>query len=126
MEVVRIVPGQSSIHSKSCLVLETQIQSFMEMTDSGGGETGVSLFREVSKAAVNVTKEEGDYVIGYCTLHCLHLTLSTPISKVLDEGGQTKNGEFKDSAMQLIHGVYNLQQNHEIDEWDFIYKKLHC
>ena len=24
--------------------------------------------------------------------------------------------------MQLIHGVYNLQQNHEKDEWDSIWK----
>ena len=42
---------------------------------------------------------------------------------VLGEGGTDKSGQFRQNAMQLLHGIYNLQKYHEREEWTIIWQK---
>eukprot|EP00978_Attheya_sp_CCMP212_P002542 scaffold5152_cov60-Attheya_sp.AAC.8 len=63
-------------------------------------------------------------------LHCTQLTLGSPIIKVLGDGGLIGKGTFRATAMQLLHGMYNLQANHEVSEWEemwvFAQYRLEC
>eukprot|EP00978_Attheya_sp_CCMP212_P006531 scaffold15109_cov63-Attheya_sp.AAC.1 len=61
-----------------------------QTTDSGGGGTGVSFSNELNKEELTVDKQS--YLISYCTLHCIQLTLGSPIMKVLGDGGLTGKG----------------------------------
>ena len=88
---------------------------FGSTTDSGGGGTGAMLYKELSKE--NMTAPSECYLYSFCTLHCIQLTLGNPIEHVLGSGGMGEDGEYKQTAMQLLHGIYNLQRNHESEEW---------
>ena len=90
------------------------------MTDIGVGGTDKSFHCKL--AALNVTAVPEIYLVGYCTLHCIQLTLSSAVKHVLGEGGTQKNGQYKQNAMQLLHGLYNLQSKHERGEWTQIWK----
>jgi hypothetical protein len=91
-----------------------------QATDSGGGGMGVSFHNQLTKQGL--TCPSGDYLISFCTLHCIQLTLSNPIHHVLGEGVRDENGEYKCNAMQALHGVSNLQKYQEASEWKQIWK----
>ena len=91
-------------------------------TDSGGGGTGKSLQRELTSHGVTAQPEI--YLTAYCTLHCVQLTISNAVENVIGTGGMQRcNGQdaYKQNAMQLLHGVYNLQDHHEKAEWKQIF-----
>ena len=48
-----------------------------QMTDSGGGGVGKSLYLQLDKRSLCTPANE--YLTGYCTLHCLQLTLANGI-----------------------------------------------
>ena len=92
-----------------------------QMTDSGGGGTGLSFHRTLQNQGI--TTNDANYLVGYCTLHCIQLTLSTPVKHVLGEDGTDNSGQYRQNAMQLLHGIYNLQKHHEREEWKIIWRK---
>jgi hypothetical protein len=89
--------------------------------DSGGGGTGHSFSSELKNEELTIENNEV-YLVSFCTLHCIQLSLGTPLKAVLGEGGMTGKGTFRATAMQLLHGVYNLQDNHEREEWQEIWR----
>jgi hypothetical protein len=93
-----------------------------QCADSGGGGTGKSFFKCMKVEGLTV--EADQYMISFCTLHCLQLTLGVPVKTILLGDGGLLQGKalFKNTAMQLLHGVYNLQDNHEKAEWKTIWK----
>ena len=78
-----------------------------QMTDSGGGGTGLSFHRTLQNQGI--TTNDANYLVGYCTLHCIQLTLSTPVKHVIGEGGTDNSGQYRQNTMQLLHEIYNLQ-----------------
>ena len=66
----------------------------------------------------NLCKEDGSYLIGYCCLHTLQLTLANAIQKRIGPG---KLGSR--NATQLIHSIYDLQTTTEVDLWRKLYFK---
>jgi Na+/glutamate symporter len=51
---------------------------FGQATDSGGGGTGNSFFKELTKLGLSSSAES--YLKSFCTLHCIQLHLQNPIS----------------------------------------------
>jgi hypothetical protein len=45
-----------------------------QTTDSGGGVTGTSFFKKLDSQGLCVSRD--GYLLSYCTLHCLQLTLA--------------------------------------------------
>jgi hypothetical protein len=87
---------------------------FGQATDSGGGGTGSSFYKELTKLGLLSAIES--YLKSFCTLHCIQLTLQNPISRVLRQGGMGKDGKYKTNVMQALHGLHNLQKYHERTE----------
>ena len=56
-------------------------------------------------------------------LHCIQLTLSTPVEYILGEGGTDGNRLYRQNSMQLLHGIYNLKKNNEIEEWKIVWRR---
>jgi hypothetical protein len=90
-----------------------------QMTDSGGGGVGRSLYVHLDKHSLCIPGNE--YLTGYCTLHCLQLTIANGILTVLGKGGKKNETDYFCTALQLLHGVYNLQKYHETSEWKKIW-----
>jgi hypothetical protein len=82
--------------------------------DSGGGSTGNSFHAEPTKLGLSCSVE--NYLKTFCTLHCIQLALGNVINRVLGHGGMGKDRKYKNNAMQGLHGLYNLQKNHEQKE----------
>ena len=61
------------------------------------------------------TVAEG-YLFSACTLHNVRNGLRNTVMRVLGEVGTNEKGEFRMNAMQMIHGAYNIQNYHEIEE----------
>jgi hypothetical protein len=93
---------------------------FGQATDSGGGGTGYSFQRALTSKGLTAPNEV--YLASFCTLHCIQLTLAAPVKHVIGEGGIGSDGEYRCNAMQLLHGVYNLQRHHEPKQWELIWK----
>ena len=55
------------------------------------------------------------YLVGSCTLLNIQTALRNAVVNVLGEGG-SDDGEYRMNVMQLLHGAYNLQNWHEIEE----------
>lgn len=55
------------------------------------------------------------YLISSCTLHNLKNDLRNTVINVLGERG-TEDGDHKMNVMQMLHGCFNLQNWHEVDE----------
>ncbi len=88
---------------------------FGQAPDSGGGGTGNSFYKELTK--LGLLSSSKSYLKAFCTLHCIQLTLQNPISRVLGQGGLGKDGKYRTNAMQALHGLHNLQKYHESTEW---------
>ena len=67
---------------------------------------------------LNLCKDQRVYLIGFCCLHTLQLTLSNAISNVIGLGKLEGR-----NAMQLIHSIYDLQKTMEIGLWRKEYSK---
>ena len=80
-------------------------------TDSGGGGTGHS-FKDALLKKQNVTCQEEEYLIGFCVMHILQLTLSTPMKSLMGEGGLGLR-----NLLQLLHSLYDFECKHEPKEW---------
>jgi hypothetical protein len=80
---------------------------FGQATDSGGGGTGNSFFKELTKLGLLSASES--YLKSFCTLHCIQLTLQNPIRQVLGEGGLGEDKKYKTNVMQALHRLHNLQ-----------------
>ena len=74
--------------------------------DSGGG-TLFSLERAFRK--LDLPGMHHFYLVGSCSLHNLKTALRNAIQHVFGEGGKDERGEHKINAMQLMHGMYNIQ-----------------
>ncbi len=85
-------------------------------TDSGGGGTGDSMYQCMRNLGLCAPKEE--YLVGYCTLHTLQLTLSNALKKTIGEGGLGNK-----NAVQLLHSVYDLQESMEWGLWKMYWRK---
>ena len=68
--------------------------------------------RELSKR--NLT--HAIYLVATCSLHNVQTCLRNAVQNVLGEGGMDEKGEYLMNCMQMLHGAYNLQNWHEIDE----------
>ena len=88
-----------------------------QCTDSGGGGTLFALAKLIKD---NNMKHES-YLVGSCTLHNIQTALRNAVVNVLGEGG-SDDGEYRMNVMQLLHGAYNLQNWHEIEELKEIWK----
>jgi hypothetical protein len=80
-------------------------------TDSGGGGTGHSFKAELLKRE-NLTCGEPEFLIGFCVMHILQLTLSTPMKTLMGEGGLEKR-----NFLQLCHSLYDFECKFEPSEW---------
>ena len=90
-----------------------------QATDSGGGGVGKSLYENLEE--LNLCIPSDGYLMSFCTLHCLQLTLANAILTVLGKGGKKNEKEYCCTALQMLHGVYNLQKHHETPEWKKIW-----
>jgi hypothetical protein len=90
-----------------------------QATDSGGGGVGKSLYENLEELNLCIPSE--GYLMSFCTLHCLQLTLANAILTVLGKGGKKNEKEYCCTALQMLHGVYNLQKHHESSEWKQIW-----
>ena len=81
-----------------------------QCTDSGGGGTGVSLHQHMDTLHLCTNKEV--YLVGYCCLHTLQLTLSNAVEATIGVGGLERR-----NAMQAIHAFYDLQNHMEYGVW---------
>lgn len=91
-----------------------------QATDSSGGCTGYSFFNELTLLGLTAPREM--YTFSFCNLHCVQLTLSNPIKHLIGEGGKdASTGMYPQNAMQLLHGIYNLQSQYEKGEWNSIW-----
>lgn len=109
-------------HSLVKMFGEENVENILhgQMTDSGGGGTGNSFHRELS--ALSLTRSEENYVQAFCTLHCIQLTLSAPVKDCIGEGGYcAREKRYSRNAMQLLHGLWNLQAHHEDSEFEDIW-----
>ena len=81
-------------------------------TDSGGGGTGDSLHEWMEKiGGLCIEKEE--YLVGFCCLHTLQLTLSNAMLATIGKGGIEER-----NAAQAIHAFYDLQESMEFGLWE--------
>ena len=89
-------------------------------TDSGGGGTGHS-FKRALLTQDGITCDENEFLVGFCTIHILNLTLSNAIEMLMGQGGLKKDKNGKDTyhktMLQLLHGLYNLETQFESAEW---------
>ena len=85
-------------------------------TDSGGGGTGESLYTYMDE--LKLCSDEG-YLVGYCCLHTLQLTLSNAMAATIGKGGLEER-----NAMQAIHSFYDLQDAMEFGLWEKYWKKV--
>jgi hypothetical protein len=60
-----------------------------QTTDSGGEGMGKSLYENLEE--LNLCIPGDGYLMGFCTLHCLQLTLTNTILTVLGKGRGKKN-----------------------------------
>ena len=97
---------------------EETIYLFGQCTDSGGGGTGMSLFCELEKLGLVARW----YLVTSCVLHNIQTALRNGVQLVLGEGGLEEDGKGKMNAMQLLHGVYNIQNWCKHDELKDIYQ----
>jgi hypothetical protein len=67
-----------------------------QTTDSGGGGVGKSLYENLEE--INLCIPSDGYLIGFCTLYYLQLSLANPVLIVLGEGG----GQEKQKGI-LLH-----------------------
>jgi hypothetical protein len=88
---------------------------FGQATDSGGGGTGTSFYKGLTKLGLSSFSES--YLKAFYTLHCIQLTLQNPISRVLGQGGLGKDGKYRTNVMQALHGLHNSQKYHKSTEW---------
>ena len=96
----------ATIHSLRRLFPDGEnIRLHGQCTDSGGGGTLHSMARAMHSR--NITSEH--YLVGSCSLHNLQTCLRNGVINVLGEGGTDENGEYVMNAMQILNGVYNLQ-----------------
>ena len=79
-------------------------------TDSGGGGTGDSLHFHMKDT--HLCCEDDEYLVGFCCLHTLQLTLSNALEKTIGFGGLGNR-----NAMQAIHSFYDLQNDMEFGLW---------
>ena len=63
------------------------------------------------------------YLVASCTLHNIQTALRNAVVNVLGDGGM-EDGEFKMNVMQMLHGSYNIQNWHEIEELKEIWKYI--
>lgn len=87
-------------------------------TDSGGGGTGNSLHECMENQGLCQPRDT--YLIGFCTLHTLQLTLGNGLHETIGKGGLGRR-----NAMQLLHSVYDLQEVMEFGIWKMEWKKAH-
>ena len=83
-----------------------------QCTDSGGGGTLHALARELK----NLGMLAEVYHIIFCILHDIQTALQNAVELVWGSGGTDKYGEYFQTALQMLHGAYNLQNWHELDE----------
>ena len=81
-----------------------------QCTDSGGEGTGYSLCENLAK--LNLCVDDNKYLIGFCCLHTLQLTLSNAVEATIGVGGLENR-----NAMQAIHAFYDLQNHMEYGIW---------
>jgi hypothetical protein len=91
-----------------------------QTTDLGGGGVGKSLYKNLEELNLWCIPGNG-YLMGFCTLHCLQPILANTILSVLGKGGKKKEKEYYCTALQMMHGVYSLQNHHEPSEWKKIW-----
>ena len=63
------------------------------MTDSGGPGTFLSFHHTLEDKGITTNSES--YLVSYCKLHCIQLTLSTSVRHVLGECGVDKTGKYR-------------------------------
>lgn len=85
---------------------------------SVGGGTGKSLHNSLQN--LGMTHER--YYISFCSLHILQLCLSNPVKAVFGEGGLDCDGYPKRNVMQLVHSAYNLQDHHQSDLFQDLFR----
>ena len=90
---------------------------FGQCTNSGGGGTGQKLYRTLD--GLGVTSEL--YLVTSYSLHNIQTALRNGVQLVLGEGGLDNDKKGKLNAIQLFHGVYNLQNFHKHEELTDIY-----
>ena len=107
-------------HSISLSVAKLQLGPdftlYGSATDSGGGGVGVSLASELRK--VGLACEEKKYIITYCCLHALQLTLCNPVKILIGEGGLLSDGSYVRNAMQLMHALRDIQDCFGSKYWE--------
>jgi hypothetical protein len=87
-----------------------------QMTESRGGRGTRKQFHK-SLCALRLCEDMVACLVGYCTLHCLQLTISNAMITVLGKLGKNLETQFCCMALQLLHGACSLQKYHEPQEW---------
>ena len=97
---------------------EMPIRLYGQCTDSGGGGTLFSLARDLKKLHLCAP----EYFVDSCSLHDLQTALRNAAEQVLGVGRTDENSAHMQTAMQMLHGCYNLQNWHETDELKNIFE----
>lgn len=106
----------SKFSTKKLLGGRESFQYAGSTTDSGGGGTGNSLERNMR--ALGLCCEAEKYLVGFCCLHTLQLTLSNAVAVAIGPGGLEQN-----TAMQFLHANYCLQIYLGFDNWKIEFER---
>ena len=87
-------------------------------TDSGGGGTGDSLHGWMDNLG-GLCIEPEQYLVGFCCLHTLQLTLSNAMLATIGKGGLEER-----NAAQAIHAFFDLQDAMEFGLWQMHWKNV--
>ena len=71
---------------------------------SGGGGKNHAFTRAMQAKGMTYVH----YLVMICLLYNLQTGLRNGVQHVLDEGGMDDNGGYLMSAMQMLHGAYNI------------------
>ena len=82
-------------------------------TDAGGGRTGEDL--EIKLDGVGRVRDTIEYNISTCTLHAMHLNLSSTTELTMGSEGLEKR-----TGLQCLHSADNLNISYRRNEWDSI------
>ena len=96
---------------------EERVQLVSGGTDAGGGATREDLGLKLNER--QRVENIGEYIASTCSLHGMNLTLASPTSLTMGDGGFHKR-----TVMQLLHTAYNLSQQYRTEEWYKLWTKV--
>ena len=96
---------------------ELPIKLYGQCTDSGGARTIYSLAPELENLGLCAP----NYLVALCFIHNIQTAIGNAAKQVLEVRETNSDGTHIERCMQMLHGAYNIQNWHEIEEVKKLY-----